>query len=61
MWLSCHDRPQVLGWHGARLAAVAPDGGPHNKPVGYRYNADESGAGAENSIAVDDFHQPRLS
>ena len=23
-----------------RLATVAPDGSPHNKPVGYRYNAD---------------------
>jgi pyridoxamine 5'-phosphate oxidase family protein len=27
--------------HGlGRLATVAPDGGPQNKPVGYRYNAD---------------------
>jgi pyridoxamine 5'-phosphate oxidase family protein len=30
-----------LTGHGlGRLATVAPDGGPQNKPVGYRYNAD---------------------
>jgi PPOX class F420-dependent enzyme/OxyR family protein/uncharacterized protein (TIGR02246 family) len=30
-----------LAGHGlGRLATVAPDGGPQNKPVGYRYNAD---------------------
>jgi PPOX class F420-dependent enzyme/OxyR family protein/uncharacterized protein (TIGR02246 family) len=26
--------------HQGRLATVAPDGTPHNKPVGYRYNAE---------------------
>jgi pyridoxamine 5'-phosphate oxidase family protein len=30
-----------LTGHGlGRLATVGPDGGPQNKPVGYRYNAD---------------------
>jgi pyridoxamine 5'-phosphate oxidase family protein len=32
---------RFLVGHGlGRLATVAPDGGPQNKPVGYRYNAD---------------------
>jgi pyridoxamine 5'-phosphate oxidase family protein len=32
---------RYLTSHGqGRLATVGPDGGPQNKPVGYRYNAE---------------------
>jgi PPOX class F420-dependent enzyme/OxyR family protein/uncharacterized protein (TIGR02246 family) len=30
----------LTGHSHGRLATVAPDGSPHNKPVGYRYNTD---------------------
>ena len=40
MALNSIEQAYLAGQRHGRLATVAPDGSPQNKPVGFRYNAD---------------------